>query len=230
MAYAATTRADRILTWVAGPILTALALLALAAGDPLERAAGGLALVVILCLFYASAYTPPGRYGLERGRLLFGREGLPIAQVSTARVEARGRCPLFPELVLRLETPKGEWALPLTYAGWETVYEAIRTARPDLGLPPWWAETQIQRALKRRRPSIRVPKGAQRHRENGTLALFLAATLWLALTLAGAVLPLSGVLGDLWIALVVYVTLTAYDRLSRPVVMVEDEAGHLHTL
>jgi len=229
MIHAEPTRSDRVLTWVAGLILTALALWAFTAGDLTGRVAGGVALVLLLCLLYTSK-TPPGRYGLENDTLLFGRERIPLARVSAARVEVRVRCPLFPEWVLRLVTPEGERALPLTYAGWETVYEGIRAARPDLGLPPWWAEPRIQRALKQRRPPIRVPKGAHRYLENGTPALFVAATSWLALTLAGAALPLPGALGDLWIALVVYVALTIYDRLSKPVVVVEDEAGHPHTL
>ncbi len=230
MIHAETARANRPRAWAEGTTLTALALLALAAGDPLERAASGLIFVVVLCLFYASAYAPPGRYSLEHGTLLFGRERIPLSRVSAARVEARPRFLFFPEMVLRIETSEGERALPLTYTGWETVYEALRTARPDLGLPPWWAEAQIQRALKRQRPSIRVPNGVRRYRENGTQALFVAATLWLALILVGNVFPLSGLLNDLWIALVVYAALTIYDRLAKPVVVVEDEAGRLHTL
>ena len=230
MPYAAPTRSDRLLAWTAGLLLAGLAVLALTASPPPERALAGVALVLLLCLLYAALRPRPDGYGLENDTLLFGQERIPLSRVSAARVEMRGRCPLFPELVLRLGTPEGARALPLSYAGWEAVYRAIRTARPDLGLPPWWAEPRIQRALKQRRPPIRVPKGAHRYLENGTLALFVAATSWLALTLAGAVLPLPGALGDLWIALVVYVALAVYDRLSKPVIVVEDEAGHRHTL
>ena len=209
------------------PLFGALALWLVFEEGGLDRALGALALVLLLCLL--PNLVGPGRYCIEGGALVWGRTRLPLEQIRRARVAPLATCPLFPVLKLVL-TNEGvqTLALPLTYAGWEEVYEAIRAARPDLGLLPWWEEPEIRRALKLGGHSLlRFPKDVTFYRENGTVALFTSALLFLALTLLGAFLPKP--LREVWIGVVVFATLTLYHRLAKPRILVKDGAGRLKT-
>ena len=219
---------ELVLALTALPIWGGLALWLVLEGGGLERALGALALVLLLCLL--PNLVGPGRYCIEGGALVWGRTRLPLERIQRARVALLAPCPLFPVLKLVLTAEGGQTlALPLTYAGWEEVYEAIRLARPDLGLSPWWEAPEIREALKKGgRPLLHLPKGATRYRENGVLALLAAALLFVALVLLGALLPRA--LREVWIAVTVYLTLTLYQRLARPRVVFLDGAGHPRSL
>ena len=219
---------ELVLALTALPIWGGLALWLVLEGGGLERALGALALVLLLCLL--PNLVGPGRYCLEGGALVWGRAHLPLDQLQRARIALLAPCPLFPVLKLVLTTESGQkLALPLTYAGWEEVYEAIRVARPDLGLPPWWEAPEIREALKKGgRPWLHLPTGATRYRENGVVALLASALLFVALVLLGALLPRA--LSEAWIAVTVYLTLTLYQRLARPRIVFLDGAGRPRSL
>ena len=205
------------------PVLLGLSVWIALAGSGPERLIGIPGVVLWLCLLLSAV--GPGRYCVAGNELFLGRRQLALAEVQGARVAPGSRCPLFPglQLVLRLREGRAV-ALPLTHAGWEAVYEAIRAARPDLGLRPWREEPLIQRALQRDgRPLVHLPKGAILYRENGTLALFSAALLFFALTLLGALVPRG--LTAFWIGVVVYATFALYDRIAKPKVLLENDAG-----
>ena len=223
MACARVPKGDLVLTLVFLPVLLGLSVWITLTGSGPERLIGILGFVLWLCLLLNAV--GPGRYCVAGSELLLSRRRLSLAEVQGAQVAPGSRCPLFPglQLVLRLREGRAV-ALPLTYAGWEAVYEATRAARPDLGLRPWKEEPLIRQALRRGgRPLVHLPEGAILYRENGTLALFSAALLFFALTLLGALVPTS--LTAFWIGVVVYATLALYDRIAKPRVLLEDDAG-----
>ena len=210
------------------PVLLGLSLWLALTGGGAERLIGVLGLFLWLCVLLNAV--GPGRYCALGSELVWGRKRLPLTEIQGARVAPGSRCPLFPELRLVLTPREGDGlALPLSYAGWEEVYEAIRAARPDLGLPPWWEAPEIRRALKTGgRPLLHLPKGATSYRENGTVALLASALLFLALTLLGPFVPRP--LDEVWVGVVVFATLTLYHRLAKPRVLLEDPEGRFHLL
>ncbi len=228
MACARFPKGDLVLSLVFLPTFLGLSVWLALTGSGPERLIGILGLFLWLCLLLSAV--GPGRYCVAGSELFLGRRRLSLAEVQEARVASGSRCPFFPglRLVLRLREGRAV-ALPLTYAGWEAVYEAIRAARPDLSLRPWQEEPFIRQALRRGgRPLVHLPEGAVLYRENGTLALFSAILLFFALTLLGALVPRS--LTAFWIGVVVYATLALYDRIAKPKVLLEDDAGRREAL
>ncbi len=147
--------------------MTLLALRLLATGDPVEKTLGALALALSLLLALCAGHQllnpPPERYSLEDGTIRFGGESLALSAVRSARVERRPACPLLKhtltELALVLEANTGErLALPLTHKGWERVYEALSTRRPELGLRPWHEDLLVLEELLRARGAVRPRK------------------------------------------------------------------------
>ncbi len=164
--------------------MAAVALWLWTIGDPLEKAVGALALVVgvlySLCSVFRFLKPPPKHYCLVEGAIRFGNAALSLLDIRSGRVVRRPVCPwlrsTLVELALELESKGGRTlALPLTYPGWEQVYEALRARRPELGLPRWQDEPLVLEEMARGRGAIRLPSCARIVRENfylGVLAAF----------------------------------------------------------
>ena len=178
---------DRILTAFAAFFFTgmvAAALWLLATGDPLEKSVGALAFAVgvlyTLCSTYRFFKPLPKRFCLAKDAIHFGRAALPLSEIRAARITRRPVCPWLQgalvELALELESMDGKnLALPLTYQGWEQVYEDLRVHHPELGLPRWQEEPLVLEEMARGRGAVRLPSCARIVRENfylGVLAAF----------------------------------------------------------
>ncbi len=229
---------DRILTAFAAFFFAGMAAVALwlwTIGDPLEKAVGALALVVgvlySLCSAFRFLKPPPNHYCLAEDAIRFGNAALSLSDIRSGRVVRRPVCPwlrgVLVELVLELESKGGRTlALPLTYPGWEQVYEALRARRPELGLPRWQDEPLVLEEMARGRGAVRLPKGARILRENfflGVLVAFFLAVFVLPLILALFPFPrwVSENAGLFAVPLIFFL----YHRIVRKRVLVDDHRG-----
>ncbi len=103
-------------------------------------------------------------YGLEDGRVFFGERRRPLAEIQSIRL--RWRAPrLFPsyrELGLELDFGDERWWLSLRLGNWERVWDALREALPESGLPDWREDPEVLRALlNRANTSIALPSSVR---------------------------------------------------------------------
>ena len=215
--------------------LTALSLWLLATGDLPDKAVGlfgaAYGALLALCALYQLLRPLPPRYCLEGDTLRFGEEYLSLFELRSARVERRPACPFLKgtlvELALVLEEKSGKaLALPLTYPGWEAVYEALRERRPDLGLGPWWEDPRVLAELVQGRGALALPRGARVVRENfhlGVLCAFLIAVL--LLPLAVVLLPFPAWVRDNVALFATPIAFLIYGALVRKRLVIETKEG-----
>jgi len=184
------SRRDALFLALLGAAGTGLGLWWVVAGGLLEKTLGVLLFVYsfscLFCAYHALSAHRPERYCLQNGTLVFGAATVALHEIRAAWLEPRSLCPLalgeLAELSLVLKTKDGrEIVLPLSYEGWEAVYEALRKERPELLLPPWWKNPLIHSELARPRAKLAPPAGCKVEVENTVLGLLVAFfALWIA--------------------------------------------------
>ena len=127
---------------------------------------------------------PP--FGVDETTLWVGERKIPLEAIHAAQVEPWGPCALArenaPTPFLVLELASGEvLALPLVPKGWDTVYEALREARPDLGLLPWPKNPLLVEAVQNHLNSgVHLPQGVRIRVRRRALAGLTALAVFLA--------------------------------------------------
>jgi len=127
---------------------------------------------------------PP--FGIDQRTLWVGDRMIPLTAIRAAHVEPWGPCALArenaPTPFLALELENGELlALPLVPKGWDEVYEALRQARPDLGLLPWPEDPRLVEAVRNHLNSgVPLPRGARVVVRRRALAGLVAVAVFLA--------------------------------------------------
>ncbi len=130
---------------------------------------------------------------VERGRILWGAEAIPLARLRAARLgwwRSPGNLWSWSP-ALELDLPAGRRLLPLDRTGWWEVWDRLRELRPDLGLPNWRHSQAVARLLRQRR--VLLPPGVRFYGAEiwgrALLAFVISALVYLALNMLASCLP-----------------------------------------